>query len=390
MSRFSVRLTHKIMAIGLIGLAGLLAFGAIYQIGSWSQEESRALAGGARAISDLNSQLSTQMLEARRAEKDFQLRRDESYSKRHAELTAGIGRDLQQLKSLARSGGFNEISDRIEVVEKGKPAFTLSRGAEGEDDWKVDAPVATRAARWSADTFLGLIEGLRMEKIVTETAQPKDLAKFGLGRPARRVAIGLGDGKTVTLEVGKKTEDGKYYARDSASSHVAVIPAAVRDDLDKGLKGLRAVRLLDVATYEVTSLDVTASGSTRTFTKSTIKGKDGIGQNVWKGTAPTKDAPDAAVSTAMIGIGGAEVVEFIDAPKGLPTYGLDAPAVRVTLRFDGGKKEDWFELSLKGDAAFARRRGDVSVLKLEKAKAEGMIQGFTGLGSAEAPAPTGN
>ena len=40
------------------------------------------------------------MLEARRAEKDFQLRRDEAYSKRHAELSAAIERDMERLKSL--------------------------------------------------------------------------------------------------------------------------------------------------------------------------------------------------------------------------------------------------------------------------------------------------
>ena len=32
----SIRLTHKIMAIGVVGLIGLIAFGAIYEIGSWS------------------------------------------------------------------------------------------------------------------------------------------------------------------------------------------------------------------------------------------------------------------------------------------------------------------------------------------------------------------
>jgi methyl-accepting chemotaxis protein len=117
--KISVRLTHKIMAIGVIGLAGLLAFGAIYQIGGWSQDASRTIADGARAISDLNSQLSADMLEARRTEKDFQLRREQSYSKHHAELSAAIDRDLQQLKSLARSGGFNEISDKVEIAEKG-------------------------------------------------------------------------------------------------------------------------------------------------------------------------------------------------------------------------------------------------------------------------------
>jgi methyl-accepting chemotaxis protein len=119
MSGFSIRLTHKIMAIGIVGLAGLLAFGFIYQIGNRSQETSRALASNARVVSDLNKQLSMEMLEARRAEKDFQLRRDLSYSKRHAELSAAIERDFEQLQSFARSNGISEIADKIVAAHAG-------------------------------------------------------------------------------------------------------------------------------------------------------------------------------------------------------------------------------------------------------------------------------
>jgi methyl-accepting chemotaxis protein len=119
MTSFSIRLTHKIMAIGVVGLVGLLAFGAIYEVGSWSQDGSRAIAGNARTISDLNKRLSTEMLEARRAEKDFQLRRDLSYSKRHAELSAAVDYDVEQLKTLVRSGGFNDISGKIDTAQNG-------------------------------------------------------------------------------------------------------------------------------------------------------------------------------------------------------------------------------------------------------------------------------
>jgi methyl-accepting chemotaxis protein len=93
MAGFSIRLTHKIMAIGVVGLAGLLAFGAIYQVGSSSQDASRAIAGNARTISDLNNKLSIEMLEARRNEKNFQQRRTESYAKAHADLTIAIERN---------------------------------------------------------------------------------------------------------------------------------------------------------------------------------------------------------------------------------------------------------------------------------------------------------
>ena len=97
MSGFSVRLTHKVMAIGIVGLIGLLAFGAIYQAGSWSQDASRTVAKSTREISDLSKQLSIEMLEARRNEKNFQQRRNESYAKSHAELVVKIDRDFGRL-----------------------------------------------------------------------------------------------------------------------------------------------------------------------------------------------------------------------------------------------------------------------------------------------------
>jgi methyl-accepting chemotaxis protein len=123
MSGFSIRLTHKIMAIGLVGLIGLLALGVIYQVGAWSQDASRTIAGEGRAISDLNRKLSIGMLEARRAEKDFQLRRDEAYSKRHAELSAAIEREMERLKSSARSSGFADLVAKVELMQRGFASY---------------------------------------------------------------------------------------------------------------------------------------------------------------------------------------------------------------------------------------------------------------------------
>jgi methyl-accepting chemotaxis protein len=123
MSGFSVRLTHKILAIGIVGLAGLLAFGAIYEMGSRSLDASRTLAGNARTISDLNRQLSTEMLEARRAEKDFQLRRDPSYSTRHVELSAAIERDFERLQAFVRSNAAGDIAEKIAAAHAGFSAY---------------------------------------------------------------------------------------------------------------------------------------------------------------------------------------------------------------------------------------------------------------------------
>jgi len=134
MSGFSVRLTHKVMAIGIVGLAGLLAFAAIYQAGSWSQDASRTVAKGAREISDLNKQLSIEMLEARRNEKNFQQRRNETYAKSHSELVVRIDRDFGRLEDLTRAAGLGALTEKVKLTHDGfkkyAADFTNLVGAE--------------------------------------------------------------------------------------------------------------------------------------------------------------------------------------------------------------------------------------------------------------------
>jgi methyl-accepting chemotaxis protein len=117
--RFHLRLTHKIMAIGVVGLLGLVAFGAIYQIGNRSQEASRAVAADARIISDLNKQLLIDMLEARRSEKNFQQRRNESYIKAHADSVAAVDRDFDRLETLTRSVTIGGLPDKVRIARDG-------------------------------------------------------------------------------------------------------------------------------------------------------------------------------------------------------------------------------------------------------------------------------
>ena len=75
------------------------------------------------------------------------------------------------------------------------------------------------------------------------------------------------------------------------------------------------------------------------------------------------------VEDALFAVGGIEAAEFIDAQKALSAYGLDAPALRVTLRMAGGKPPLWFEIGTKDGASHARREGDAIVTKVDVSKA---------------------
>ena len=114
--RFQLRLTHKIAAIGFVGVIGLAAVGLIYQQGMWAQDAVRKVAEDARAILGLTKRISIEMLEARRDEKNFLLRKQESYVKHHAQLSGAIGRDFDELKAMVKSAGYSALAEQISVI----------------------------------------------------------------------------------------------------------------------------------------------------------------------------------------------------------------------------------------------------------------------------------
>ncbi len=283
--------------------------------------------------------------------------------------------------------------------------YALARSEAGE--WAFTKPLQTRAGRWAVDGLLGTIEGLRMESVAGESvSDAKDIARYGFAKPTRTVTLVTKDGASRTLELGapapdpnpspsptpspspspgKKGEKAKgekpappkptkYYARQAGSGLVAVVPAALADDLAKGMGELRAKRLLEVATYETEGFEVTAAGVTKKYAKSATKDKDGLEKTQWKRTAPdAKELDTTKVEDALFKIGGVDVSEFVDAPKAPADYGLDAPVLKVTLK---AKSDSGVELGKKDASYYARRTGDAAILKVDAAKAEELLKAF--------------
>jgi hypothetical protein len=295
--------------------------------------------------------------------------------------------------------------DDVRSLEIAGPdgGYALARSEAGE--WAFTKPLQTRAGRWAVDGLLGTIEGLRMESVAGDSvSDAKEVARYGFAKPTRTVTLVTKDGASRTLELGapapdpnpspsptpspspspgKKGEKGekpappkptKYYARQAGSGLVAVVPAALADDLAKGMGELRAKRLLEVATYETEGFEVTAAGVTKKYAKSATKDKDGLEKTQWKRTAPdAKELDTTKVEDALFKIGGVDVSEFVDAPKAPADYGLDAPVLKVTLK---AKSESGVELGKKDASYYARRTGDAAILKLDAAKAEELLKAF--------------
>jgi methyl-accepting chemotaxis protein len=63
------------------------------------------------------------MLEARRDEKNFLLRKQDSYVKHHAQLSAAIGRDFDDLKTRIGTTGYADLSEKIGVIHDGFESY---------------------------------------------------------------------------------------------------------------------------------------------------------------------------------------------------------------------------------------------------------------------------
>jgi methyl-accepting chemotaxis protein len=124
-----LRLGHKIAALGALGIVGLGVVGVIYTVGLSSQEHYRRVAADARAISAQAYRLALDLLEARRAEKDFLLSLDEQYVSRHAALTKLVADDLGALKRLAGEAGHGEIAAKADAIGRGLETYARHVGA---------------------------------------------------------------------------------------------------------------------------------------------------------------------------------------------------------------------------------------------------------------------
>ena len=117
--RLRIMLTHKIAAIGGVGLLGVALVGAIYFVETHAQSKYLLAADQTSAMATLNDGLAIKMLQARRSEKNFLLRNDVKELDRLRELEGLIVRDFEKLRAQSEEAGHNDLSKQVETVRDG-------------------------------------------------------------------------------------------------------------------------------------------------------------------------------------------------------------------------------------------------------------------------------
>lgn len=95
---------------------------------------------------------------------------------------------------------------RITIQADGKP-YHLDRGDKA---WKIAGPIDAEATGPEPDALVEELAHLKAERF--ETRDTKDLAKYGLDKPAFKISITAKDKKPRTLDIGKR-DDSKEGGR---------------------------------------------------------------------------------------------------------------------------------------------------------------------------------
>ena len=116
MRLLTLRLTHKITAIGVIGVIGVVLIGGIHLYGEKAMAVYRDAADNARTIAELNRRIEVELLEGRRAEKDFLLRNDARRAESQIEIAKAVAADIDTLHGKIVAVGKPELARQIEAM----------------------------------------------------------------------------------------------------------------------------------------------------------------------------------------------------------------------------------------------------------------------------------
>jgi len=137
MSSFSLRLTHKITAIGVVGVVGVVLVGGMHMYGESAVVVYRDAAEKARTISELNGKILIKLLEGRRAEKDFLLRNDPKKADSQIEISKSVAADIEKLRGSIVAVGKPDLARQIEAMSASLKQYQAHFASVVEDKLKL-------------------------------------------------------------------------------------------------------------------------------------------------------------------------------------------------------------------------------------------------------------
>jgi hypothetical protein len=245
--------------------------------------------------------------------------------------------------------------------------------------WEIKKPVQTPGDGATLDGMVDQIAFTQPQRLIDiDDSSETDLShlkEWGLIPPIDRLIIHTKDKQFVLLVGRKLAINDSVYARASEHKNepVRILPATVKDLLDKDLSALRSRNVFDFNQDNVEKIATHTSSPAATPGQGQdceIDQKDGN----WTMQLPLVARANGTAVPGVIGkILGLRVVDFVvDDASNLSTYGLTSPSASITVGLKGtdGKPSEDMALQVGGpvpnkpDQVYAQRLKSNSVFTL--------------------------
>ena len=227
--------------------------------------------------------------------------------------------------------------------------------------WRLAAPLQAPADDAAVDGLLATLSSVAIKRTLEKLPSETVLKNYGLEPPAVTVSVTLKSGLTLpSLTVGTKTALGdSTYAQRSADPAVYLVDGSLGDALAREPEELRDKSVLPLPQEPIARLEIAADGKPIVLTKDE--------KEQWKIEAPVSAPANAqAVNRYIFDLARLQARSFIDNPPDARKYGMDKPALKVTLGGAGGKTLASVEAGRSGNAWFARREGDTTIFAIDE------------------------
>jgi hypothetical protein len=236
-----------------------------------------------------------------------------------------------------------EEIESLRIGRAGQKEYVLTRS---EKDWKISGPFEANALAESVQKMTAELVAPKVESYKAHEA--KDLAEYGLDKPALTVRIKpvlekndkehtLLIGKPVRSQAERGNEGALHYAKRGNDAAIFTIGDALVRAADRSALDLLDTKLLNLDAAKVERLHSQAGDKPLTLERShPERGNEKSGWQVTESPAGAYPADTEATASLSAIWSELRAQRFADYGKGVAwaKYGLDKPAVRVTVKAD--------------------------------------------------------
>lgn len=259
-----------------------------------------------------------------------------------------------------------ELSEKLLPLEAEK-VMELSLTSNGETialkrkaphKWDLTHPLSATGDSGEVEAFIFEIESLKKTRVVEEN--PEDLSIYGLSSPALKIYFKFENGTEETLLIGDESPLGSnlYFKRESQP--IVMMAPSSRSRFEKSVYNFRDKTLLNFNTGSIQKIQILKEKIPLEIKKT---------GEIWEISGDIRARGDNdAIMGFLQAIQFSRVREFVrENPDSLESYGLNPPALKLTLESEQGETHTLLLGSLKeGKGYFGKVNDSKNIVLVDK------------------------